>query len=152
LSEILNKKNQGFTLIEVLVVIAIIGILAGIIIFSLKETKDKAKDARIIDEMSQIRSVANMHYNDNSYSFNGFSCGVVNMSVVCNDITAQGGDLIDPIPVSLDGQDYCVEAKLNSGAWWCVDAQGRSAKYDTSTMPTEPACDDTSVPKVYTCE
>jgi len=144
-----KPKLKGFTLIEMLVVIAIIGILAGIILIALGVARTKAKDARIIGEMSQIRNAAGVYYDNSTYSFSGFSCGTPNpnMSALCDDIGAQGGVLIDPFPVSGDGQDYCVEVQLNSGAWWCVDAKGRSAKYNASSPPI---CDD--VAGVYTCE
>lgn len=41
-----RKSRRGFTLIEVILVIAIIGVLAGVLIFAIGGTKDKAdKDA-----------------------------------------------------------------------------------------------------------
>jgi prepilin-type N-terminal cleavage/methylation domain-containing protein len=140
------KKIKGFTLIELLVVIAIIGILSGALIVLWFGSTTKAKDARITDEISQIRNQAAIYYSDHGYSFTGFSCS--NISVLCDDITNQGG-LSLLINVNPTGQEYCVEVRLNSGAWWCIDARGRSALYDTSTTPPEPDCADGAV---YTCE
>jgi prepilin-type N-terminal cleavage/methylation domain-containing protein len=48
------KKQKGFTLIETLVVISIIGILATIIITSLLGARDKARDTKRKAELSQI--------------------------------------------------------------------------------------------------
>ncbi len=45
---------NGFTLVEILVVIAIIGILAGIISLSLFGARDKARDSKRKVEISQI--------------------------------------------------------------------------------------------------
>lgn len=57
--KIFSKKSftphfSGFTLIETLIVIAIIGILATVIIIALVGARDKAKDAKRKSEISQI--------------------------------------------------------------------------------------------------
>ena len=48
------EKQKGFTLIETLVVISIIGILASVIITSLLGARDKARDMKRKAELSQI--------------------------------------------------------------------------------------------------
>jgi len=143
-----QQKHKGFTLIEMLVVIAIIGILAGIVLVVLANARIKARDARIISEMGQIRSAAAVYYDDNTYSFTGLSCGVTAppLDILCVDIDNQGGVLINPFPVSGDGQNYCVEVQLNLGSWWCVDGMGRSARYGD-----DPDCEP-GPPGVFTCE
>jgi len=157
--QIFPKKHRGFTLIEMLVVIAIIGILAGMILVALGGMRAKAKDSRIIAEMGQLRNAAPLYYADNGNSFNGLGCSVANpnISALCTDIAAQGGitpsDEVTPtygVDIITDNdQVYCAEVKLNSGKYWCVDSQGRSARYDENTLPTTPAC-ATGGP--YTCD
>jgi prepilin-type N-terminal cleavage/methylation domain-containing protein len=46
--------NRGFTLIETLVVVAIIGILATVVLVALNTTTNKARDTRRKAELSQI--------------------------------------------------------------------------------------------------
>jgi prepilin-type N-terminal cleavage/methylation domain-containing protein len=142
-----RRVLRGFTLIEILVVIAIIGILSGIILLNLNISKVKAKDARIINEMHQIRNLAGVYYDEN-YNFNGFGC-IGDTLIICDDITNQGG--INFV-IAAKEQDYCAKVQLNGGYRWCVDSKGRSTRYDSSTTPTTPACDNTPGSEVYTCE
>ena len=54
-------KQKGFTLIELLVVIAIISLLASIIFVGVGTMRAKARDARRISDMNQIRTALVMY-------------------------------------------------------------------------------------------
>jgi len=64
--------RRGFTLIELMVVIAIIGILAATVIVALNSAKAKAKDTRIMNNIAQIRKLA-VNYQINTGSFSGLT-------------------------------------------------------------------------------
>ena len=51
-----KEYNRGFTLIELLVVMAIIGILSSVVLVSLSSARDKAKNARIMHDLDQLRT------------------------------------------------------------------------------------------------
>lgn len=132
--------KRGFTLIELLVVIAIIGILSSIVLVALNGARDKAKDARIIADMSQLRTVAEMLYSDGNYDdFLVTDSDVGNLST---DITSQGGGLT----INLDETNaaYCAFTALNAtGQYYCVDSSGVAK--ETSTNPNAASyCDDTT--------
>ena len=60
------KKTSGFTLIEVLVVIFIIGLLATIIVVGTNYARQKARDAQKISDLTTVAAALNRYYLDNS--------------------------------------------------------------------------------------
>ncbi|MCL4427067.1 prepilin-type N-terminal cleavage/methylation domain-containing protein [Patescibacteria group bacterium] len=74
-----HKNNASFTLIELLIVIAIIGILAALIIVSVTKAAARARDARRLADMNEIHKALDAYYLDNG---NWPSCGVD--GVQCN--------------------------------------------------------------------
>jgi prepilin-type N-terminal cleavage/methylation domain-containing protein len=66
----MNKRGfthtkTGFTLIELMVVIAIIGILSTIVTASLTTAKQKSRDAKRIADVKNIQLALEQYYNDN---------------------------------------------------------------------------------------
>ncbi len=57
-------KKQGFTLIEVLVVVTIIGILAGVILSSLGESRDQARVASAQSHMKSLHTAMELLFTD----------------------------------------------------------------------------------------
>ncbi|MBI3627439.1 MAG: prepilin-type N-terminal cleavage/methylation domain-containing protein [Candidatus Sungbacteria bacterium] len=69
----MTYRERGFTLIELLVVIAIIGVLASIVMASLITARQKARDARRVSDIEQIRLGLELFWdaNSNVYPTNG---------------------------------------------------------------------------------
>ncbi|HEY4517665.1 MAG TPA: type II secretion system protein, partial [Candidatus Paceibacterota bacterium] len=82
----LSSTKRGFTLIELLVVIAIIGILSSVVLVSLNTARNKGADAAIKTQLAQVRSQAEIVYDELKCYGDGSTC----------DAAAFGGG--DPAP------------------------------------------------------
>jgi len=59
-----NKSQKGFTLVELLVVIAIIGILATLLLLQLGIARQRARDAKRIADVNQVRTASELYFDD----------------------------------------------------------------------------------------
>ncbi|MGB3550120.1 MAG: type II secretion system major pseudopilin GspG [Candidatus Binatus sp.] len=60
-------KQDGFTLIEIMVVILILGLLATIVVQSLRGAADKAKKTKAQADLAEIKTALDRYYLDNGY-------------------------------------------------------------------------------------
>jgi len=60
-----KNSSKGFTLVELLVVIAIIGVLATLILLQLGAARQKARDAKRVADVNQVRSALELFFDDN---------------------------------------------------------------------------------------
>ncbi len=162
----MNKKG-GFTLIELLVVIAIIGILSSVVLVSLNSARQKGKDARIISDVQQTRTILESGYNGSAYpdlnggnaNCNGSGASVNVTTVASNanctlaagpgsatinqlytDATGQGGNLF--YSVNPNNGAYAIRGQLvsNAALFFCIDSTGRTNASDNNVSNAVAQC------------
>lgn len=117
--------SKGFTLVELLTVIAIIGILSTIVMTSLLTARKKGRDVKRIADIKQIQLALEQYYNDNlKYPPNIYSGGYLNpayMPVVPKD--------------PLEGGNNCGG---NSNGQYCYTAFNAAAAASTNCVANIP--------------
>ena len=63
----IKTTREGFTLIEILIVVAIIAILASVVLVGLGPTQQAGRDARRISDLSEVQNGLELYYNKCGY-------------------------------------------------------------------------------------
>jgi prepilin-type N-terminal cleavage/methylation domain-containing protein len=83
-------KANSFTLVELLVVISIIGLLAGLAVPAIQGGLDKAKQQVDVSNIRQCGMIAFSYANDNEGNFNGTNTNSVSSTVFFTNLVALG--------------------------------------------------------------
>jgi prepilin-type N-terminal cleavage/methylation domain-containing protein len=70
------KTQKGFTLVELVITIAIVGILSTVVLFSVVQYVNKSKDANIVGNLAILVSSGEVYYNSNQ-NYDGFCASSV---------------------------------------------------------------------------
>lgn len=141
------KKQKGFTIIELLIVIAIIGVLAAIVLINVTGYINKGKDAAVKGDMGTLFTNAITFYNAEG-DFNG---------VIQDDDYDNAADAIDDLEYTLtqscnstdacnsdSDTEWCASVPLkavSSMTYYCVDSTGRKKESATASC-ADGACPD----------
>ncbi len=116
------KTNKGFTLVELLVVITIIGILATVALVSLNSARAKARDAKRLGDVRQIALALEFCYNDIGKYLPASTFPAAGAALTCSGTTyinsmpsdPSGGNYTYAVDNDSNAQKYVVAAKLET--------------------------------------
>jgi len=151
----LTKSKKAFTLIELLIVIAIIGILAAVIFVNLNAARNKANDAQVKSDLvslSQALEIVKVDRNLKAPAANPATI-VADSTIITDDninnwLDSNGKPMIASVPKNpvggtginsyyinistTDSTSYAIYSKLTSGQFYCIQ-NGTSSTVTAAT-------------------
>jgi len=124
--------RNGFTIIELVVVIAIIGIISSIVLINVNSIKNKARDSAIKEDMNSFAQLALAYYEKHG-NYGGF-CEDTATEILFNAIPAY--DEKKEKYCQHDSDDWLICAQLNfpedRSKAWCIDKSGFKKQIDSA--------------------
>ncbi len=126
------KKEKGFTLIEILIVVAIIGLLASVVLVGLGSFRSRGRDARRVADLREVQNSLELYYlkNGNYLTVNNWSDlrstlinDAIGITIIPNDPLSDSAGQSYSYGYSSDKQGYVLGATLE-------DAYSSSLKDD----------------------
>lgn len=116
------KSKKGFTLLELLIVITIIGIIAAVVMVSMSQSKAKGADAGVKNNIVNARSQAEVYFTNNNRSYLG----------MCNDTSLGIFKMMQAAARAQNITPRAAYALADAGAWnaeTCHDSDGAYAAW-----------------------
>ncbi len=133
------KYQAGFTLVELLITIAIIGILAATILSSLNDARTSGIGAKIQGEMDSIAKRAEIeHTSAGHYDMVCGSNSVTQSAVITGLIASINTLASSTVVCNSDTTEYAASVPINY-TYWCIDSAG-AKKEIPNALTTELAC------------
>lgn len=154
----MKSATRGFTLIEILLVVAIIALLAAVLAPSLTSARIRARDAKRVSDLHSVTIALALYANDHHGSF---PSGTGSLAALVGELVPGYVSQVPTDPVygnTADGYQYCqanggtsyqIVTRLEGaeGSGWCTipgtPLVTGSSCWTTGGVPNYPVCDPT---------
>lgn len=151
------NKQKGFTLLELLVVVAIIGILTAVILTNTTNARNKGIDAGVKSNLASARQQGEVFYNTNTVAPDNYTNVCTNgpvggaLGVGAEVLAAAKMNHLSSYGINTTGtlttatcndspEAWAAEVPLTtSGHMWCVDSTA-TAKEETTSIGAGTVC------------
>ncbi len=116
--------NKGFTLLELIIVVAIIGTLVTFILVSFNRARERTRDARVVSAIGQLRPLAET-YNSITGDYSSMNTENIEVERVAENISTYSS-LVIFNGIYNGERRYCAYAQVPSDETeaYCVDGPG----------------------------
>jgi len=128
-----QQRRKGFTLVEILIVVVILGILAAIVIPQFTNASESAKASSLLSQLSTLRSQLELYkvqHKDEYPTGDGTPSGTWDWSKMTGKTNADGGsggDLgpyLPSAPTNPFTGSSSVASSASSSTGWVIDSNG----------------------------
>ncbi len=122
------KKNSGFTLLEMLIVLGIIAVILSVLSVSFATTQKKSRDAKRKGDLKSLQSGLEQYYSTCNYSYPaslGTSVACGSTPAVISSIPADPRTGATPVytPTGTEGFSICTTLESETPASYCLYSQ-----------------------------